>query len=293
MVPRKDRDGGASDCRPGDAGQLDRGQGDVVRRVVGSKDLARFQAQATQSISNALADPHPAGRIVTAGTGSGKTLAFYLPAILDIAARADVPRTGPHTLALYPRNELLRDQARETLRMLENLGPLNGPASRSARIGLLYGNTPNDAKITGTKTSRAWKREDDGWVTPYFPCLDDSELCGGCRDAAVRAAGADEGRQGRAERFSGDRHGGNIAETPDCRKARRMRGAGLPRRCAPRNDGLPSRHCERSEAIHSSGAWRMGWDSNPRWACTHGGFQDRCLKPLGHPSGDPEIAAAP
>ena len=31
-------------------------------------------------------------------------------------------------------------------------------------------------------------------------------------------------------------------------------------------------------------AWRRGWDSNPRWACTHGGFQDRCLKPLGHPS---------
>lgn len=30
--------------------------------------------------------------------------------------------------------------------------------------------------------------------------------------------------------------------------------------------------------------WRMGWDSNPRWASTHGGFQDRCLKPLGHPS---------
>ncbi len=30
--------------------------------------------------------------------------------------------------------------------------------------------------------------------------------------------------------------------------------------------------------------WRKGWDSNPRWACTHAGFQDRCLKPLGHPS---------
>jgi hypothetical protein len=30
--------------------------------------------------------------------------------------------------------------------------------------------------------------------------------------------------------------------------------------------------------------WRKGWDSNPRWICTHGGFQDRCLKPLGHPS---------
>src|SRR5829696_7844081 len=31
-------------------------------------------------------------------------------------------------------------------------------------------------------------------------------------------------------------------------------------------------------------AWRKGWDSNPRGSCPPGGFQDRCLKPLGHPS---------
>src|SRR5437762_3200437 len=30
--------------------------------------------------------------------------------------------------------------------------------------------------------------------------------------------------------------------------------------------------------------WRMGWDSNPRTTCTVAGFQDQCLKPLGHPS---------
>jgi site-specific DNA recombinase len=30
--------------------------------------------------------------------------------------------------------------------------------------------------------------------------------------------------------------------------------------------------------------WRKGWDSNPRYPCRHAGFQDRCLKPLGHPS---------
>ncbi len=29
---------------------------------------------------------------------------------------------------------------------------------------------------------------------------------------------------------------------------------------------------------------RMGRDSNPRWTFAHAGFQDRCLKPLGHPS---------
>src|ERR1700749_2659117 len=36
----------------------------------------------------------------------------------------------------------------------------------------------------------------------------------------------------------------------------------------------------------------MGWDSNPRYACTYGGFQDRCLKPLGHPSHSGENYAA-
>ena len=30
--------------------------------------------------------------------------------------------------------------------------------------------------------------------------------------------------------------------------------------------------------------WRKGWDSNPRYPCRHAGFQDRFLKPLGHPS---------
>ncbi len=30
--------------------------------------------------------------------------------------------------------------------------------------------------------------------------------------------------------------------------------------------------------------WRRGWDSNPRRTRALAGFQDRCLKPLGHPS---------
>ena len=32
------------------------------------------------------------------------------------------------------------------------------------------------------------------------------------------------------------------------------------------------------------GEWRKRWDSNPRNARTLAGFQDRCLKPLGHSS---------
>lgn len=30
--------------------------------------------------------------------------------------------------------------------------------------------------------------------------------------------------------------------------------------------------------------WRMEWDSNPRYTRMYAGFQDRFLKPLGHPS---------
>ena len=48
--------------------------------------------------------------MVTAGTGSGKTLAFYLPLFAWLSDNVQ-PQSGKTTaLALYPRNELLKDQ---------------------------------------------------------------------------------------------------------------------------------------------------------------------------------------
>lgn len=170
----------APDDLIGELEQLDgwtQTQTTVARSIVGSDDSARFQVQATRSILLALRDPNPAGRIVTAGTGSGKTRAFYLPALLDIAANIDVSRKGPHTLALYPRNALLSDQARETLRVITALGPLNGVGSRTGRVGLLYGDTPYRAQdFTESKGHKGWSRQGAGWAAPYFPCLDDG--CG-------------------------------------------------------------------------------------------------------------------
>ena len=153
----------------------------VLERIVGGRHLAAFQARATESILAALAQQGSAGRIITAGTGSGKTLAFYLPALIDIASRLDDQRVGPHTLALYPRNELLRDQARETLRLIHAVGPLNGPGTRRGRIAMLYGNTPfqKDFDRGGTAV-KGWRRESNGWATPYFPCLSD-----GCESPLV------------------------------------------------------------------------------------------------------------
>ena len=146
-------------------------QANVARNIIGSDDSARFQVQATRSILSALRGGYPAARIITAGTGSGKTRAFYLPALLDIAATLDVVRSGPHTLALYPRKELLRDQARETLRVITNLGHSGAPAagqvglvcsmrtrrsaSRTSRSPAAPKGGPNMAKVGSLPISRA------------------------------------------------------------------------------------------------------------------------------------------
>jgi hypothetical protein len=50
--------------------------------------------------------------------------------------------------------------------------------------------------------------------------------------------------------------------------------------CRPRRGAVRNAHFMRVFCICE----RKGWDSNPRGACAPGGFQDRCLKPLGHPS---------
>ncbi len=148
----------------------------VLERIVGESKLAKFQVNATASILEGLRAPRLTARIVTAGTGSGKTLAFYIPALIDIAATADVKRAGPHTLALYPRNELLRDQAREAMLMARRVGGLNGTGTRPVRIGLLYGSTPNARDLDGLKGRAGWKRQFAGWAAPYFPCLTDGCL---------------------------------------------------------------------------------------------------------------------
>lgn len=144
----------------------------MLRRLVGASKLAPFQLRATASVLAAVAAERPTARIVTAGTGSGKTLAFYLPALLDLASEGDRRRRGPHTLALYPRIELLRDQAREALLVGERAGQVGTTAPRPLRIALLYGSTPRNADFQ-RGTVRGWIRNAAGWASPFFPCLED------------------------------------------------------------------------------------------------------------------------
>uniref|UniRef100_UPI002455249F protein DpdJ n=1 Tax=Nocardia farcinica TaxID=37329 RepID=UPI002455249F len=165
---------------------------DVLSRVIGESLLARFQLRATRAVLAGIAADRPTAQIITAGTGSGKTLAFYLPAVLDIAASTTVRRRGPHTLALYPRIELLRDQAREATLLAERIGPVGGNGRR-IRVGLLYGGTPYYKDFERQKP-RGWTRTNTGWISPYFPCLSD-----GCAGAL---AWLDRDRQKGLERLT-------------------------------------------------------------------------------------------
>ena len=124
----------------------------ALKAQVGDFDLSGFQHRATKRILQAY-ERHRAsnvaasGTIVCAGTGSGKTLAFYLPGLSAIVD--DIGQDPSHrarVLAIYPRNELLKDQFNEAWLQCQKLNPLlKANGHRCIRIGFFYGDTPDSS----------------------------------------------------------------------------------------------------------------------------------------------------
>ncbi|WP_181785239.1 protein DpdJ [Streptomyces phytophilus] len=140
----------------------------VARAGWSSYQLSAFQVKAADAVLRALASGRSRAVIVGAGTGSGKTLAFYLPAF---SAMASDRREGVvHTLALYPRVELLRDQLKEAVKTaLETASAM--PGGRPVRIGVLYGRTPQALwALRDPHWRGAWETSRDGLVCPYLAC---------------------------------------------------------------------------------------------------------------------------
>ncbi|MBO3752589.1 DEAD/DEAH box helicase [Streptosporangiaceae bacterium NEAU-GS5] len=146
---------------------------------INGRELSRFQVQATTAVSRALSSGTSRGVIVGAGTGSGKTLAFYLPAMAAIAESAQPGLSRLHTIAVYPRNELLRDQLREAITAGEQISDaLHQHGRRPLRLGALYGDTPRhpgDRRLTGQARNGGWLRGANGAICPYLKC----PRCGG------------------------------------------------------------------------------------------------------------------
>lgn len=174
-VPRRDVDAGLVLERLAPQGpRIDQALRRLLR--VGQTDersVASFQLETTERVLRGLRRSHTGGTIVTATTGGGKTLAFYLPALAWLADVAGTPAT--RVLALYPRNELLKDQLVQALRELK---VLRGVSGRQLRIGAYFGPTPWSARQVEQPGfgRRPWREHSDGGrVCPYLVCPD----CGG------------------------------------------------------------------------------------------------------------------
>ncbi|MBB4423900.1 hypothetical protein GGD66_002444 [Bradyrhizobium sp. CIR48] len=134
--------------------------------------LARFQVAAAARILGGFESSRSIATLVSAGTGSGKTLAFYLPALARIASHIQRDATTSRwvkVLALYPRNELLKDQFAEVYAQARRLdGSLVGRGLRKILIGTFFGATPYSAAIA--HEAKGWRSHTDGIVCEYLRC---------------------------------------------------------------------------------------------------------------------------
>jgi superfamily II DNA or RNA helicase len=129
--------------------------------------LAAFQLKATVQILGDLQTRSTRAVIVTAGTGTGKTKAFYLPALSHIAGMISRQSFWTKVLALYPRNELLKDQYSETFSEIVLINEAcERDLPRRITIGVLFQDTPKAATFEALES---WKNQ-GRYICPSLHC---------------------------------------------------------------------------------------------------------------------------
>lgn len=133
--------------------------------------LAEFQARATRRMLQDLARRSTRGMIVGAGTGTGKTLAFYLPALSYLAALVRSSSFWTKAVAIYPRNELLKDQLQDAFRQARKLdGLLRQTVKRKLLIGAYFGPTP--ATTRDNHFGAQWVKRGTSFACPFLTCIE-------------------------------------------------------------------------------------------------------------------------
>lgn len=129
--------------------------------------LSGFQMRSSRDVLEALTSGRSdRGLVVTAGTGSGKTLAFFLPVLAWLCEQPPSPN-GVLALALYPRNELLKDQLKVLVSYALRLHRAGLPA---VSLGTWFGPTPHNASLIAKGKIKTWRPVSGGFVCPYLQC---------------------------------------------------------------------------------------------------------------------------
>jgi hypothetical protein len=138
----------------------------AVLDEVAPTHLAAFQIRAAEALL--AAGDGDRGTIVTAGTGSGKTLAFYLPVFLRLADQMEATDAWVQAIAIYPRNELLKDQLTEAYRNAGRCAAVMRAAKgRPLRLGTYYGDTPRRADLASLTR---WPARGTDFLCPFLRC---------------------------------------------------------------------------------------------------------------------------
>lgn len=152
-------------------------RGQLAARTLAPPMASAFQRRSAERILAELGSAERGGVVVSAGTGSGKTLAFYLPMLCWICDRPE-ESVGVQALALYPRNELLKDQLRALVAMALKLKDVTGVDS-SISLATWFGLTPQAARFVREGKVETWRKVGQGFVCPFLRCADsecDGEL---------------------------------------------------------------------------------------------------------------------
>ncbi|AOS46095.1 putative ATP-dependent helicase Lhr [Lacunisphaera limnophila] len=142
--------------------------------------LAGFQDRAATRILGEAGTGRPTGTMICAGTGSGKTLAFYVPALGHLVGSVERDSANfVRAIALYPRNELLKDQFTEVFRQTKRLkAVLTAAGRRPICVAAYFGPTPNKGRDTeDPENKNFWAERTEGRVCPFLVCPQPD--CGG------------------------------------------------------------------------------------------------------------------
>lgn len=148
---------------------------DIARAIFPEK-ISKFQERAITEVSDSLNSDRNESFVVASGTGSGKTNAYFIPLFNWLSQEVQrVGHLGVRSIALYPRNELLKDQLSNALGLTQKLNvELKKKSLPMIRLGIWYTDTPKRLSEIKSGYKSGWlKIKAEGknaFTCPFLRC---------------------------------------------------------------------------------------------------------------------------